>query len=155
MHPLDLPSDLLQALRERVERDQIDVDLTGAPAAVLTTSVHERKRLGRTTRREQRSAVVLCPPWLVWAVADGGDVPAVTACHLSRIELSDYASSPSAALMADHGLIVTVPVVGSPVAPSGSIFIGLGPEADAAVFTAQLAQAVHDAGGITRMPRTS
>lgn len=155
VHPLDVPAALLTALRDRAERDGIDLKLATAAGAIVTTSLHERRRLGRVKCREQRTAVVLCPPWLLWATADGDDPPVALSLHLSSIDLSDYDSSPQAALIADHGLLVSSPRLASDRAPTGTAFIGLGPEPAAESFTVTLARAVADAGGTVRLPLRS
>jgi hypothetical protein len=146
-----LPADLLAAIRARAEAADVGDLVAVATTAVVTTSVQEKRRLGRSKRTEQRCGVIVTPDWLVWAVSDDGDAPVVTLAHLSRIEVVDYASSPLAALVADTGLTVSMPAGGSADTPLGSAFIGLGPEGASAAFTKQLADATRAAGGVVRL----
>lgn len=145
-----LPEDLLGAIRHKAEDTGMGDVVGAAITAIVTTSTRERRRLGRSRVTEQRCAALFTPNWLVWATDDGGGDPVVTGCHLSQVDLAEYASTAMAKLVSDSGLEVTVPVAGSSEAGSGSLFIGLGPEPAAAAFVARLGEATRAAGGVVR-----
>ncbi len=150
MAPSSLPEDLLAAIRQKAESSGMGDVVASASAAILTTSVRERRRLGRSKRTEQRCAVLFTPEWLVWATDDGSGAPVVASCHLSRLDLAEYGDTAMAELVSDNGLEVTMPVAGSAESALGSLFIGLGPESAASAFAARLGEATRAAGGVVR-----
>lgn len=146
-----IPDDLSAAIVAKAAKAGLGDILGDALAAVLTTSVRERRRFGRTKVAEHRCAALVTPQWLVWATDEGDGAPVVVSAHLSTIDLADYATTSMADLVADSGLEVTVPVAGSATSGFGGLFLGLGPEPAAGAFTDALAEATRAAGGVVRL----
>jgi hypothetical protein len=146
------PPALRAAIEAYAEKHELG-DVAGrAVALARTTSVRERRRLGRSTREMQESLALVAPGLLVWAVADGGKEPVVLGYELKRVELDDYASSTLAALVADTGIEVTGPQIGATVLTAS--FLGLGAGGAAERFRAALAEAARGAGGTERLAGT-
>jgi hypothetical protein len=143
------PPALLAAIEAYAEKRGLGDVVGQALALARTTSVRERRRLGRTRREGQESLALVAPGLLVWAVAADGNEPAVLGYELKRVELDDYASSTFAALVADTGIEVTGPQIGATDLTAS--FLGLGTGGAAERFRAALAEASRRAGGTERL----
>jgi hypothetical protein len=109
-----------------------------------TTSTKQKKGLFGRKTEPSLTGFLLAPPWLIWAVGQNNEPPAVLAARLREIQVQDYEQSALYQLMPDSGVNITgLRTVAEDV---GSAFIGLGPEPAAQKFRERLRQALAEAG---------
>ena len=148
---IDLPTDLLEALRAHAESRE----LGPVEAQALVCFQTQSRRIGKAgllmklagaDDKEITQAVIVTPTRLVWAQRGDGDAaPGAHSQLLSRLDVIDYEKSPAAQLLPDHGLeIHGIEAQGGHV---GTLFFGMGEGPDADHARQVLKEAVRAAQG--------
>jgi hypothetical protein len=137
-----LEPQMAAAIRAHIQKHE----LGGIPDATLmcieTTATRQKKGLLRRKTEVILAGVLLTPQWLIWAVGEAGDVPAVLSARLRDIRVQDYERSEMYTLVQDSGLNILGLRTDT---AAGTAFIGLGPEPAAQRFRTALKEAIEKA----------
>jgi hypothetical protein len=121
----------------------LDIDSISAPICIETISTKLKKGLFASKAEVVQAGVLLTTKWLLLAVKNGDGKIGVVDARLREIQAVDYEKSDFYKLIPDSG--VTINGLRTEEAGSGSLFIGLGPEAAAQQFRNELKEAIAKA----------
>jgi hypothetical protein len=125
-------ADAIKAWAEKNERTPL---LAKATAGCETRSSPLKRGLSgllRGSPQPQLCGMLLAPQWLIWATKVGDERPFVVSVRLPEAELTDYAKRPERDIMPDEGLDVFGHIGFS--SERGTVFLGLGDDADGRAF---------------------
>jgi hypothetical protein len=125
-------ADAVKAWAEKNERTPLLAEVTAGCETTSTPLARGLSGLLRGSPKPQLCGMLLAPEWLIWATKVGDDRPYVVGVRLPEAELTDYANRPEYAIMPDEGLDVFGHIGFS--AERGTVFLGLGDDADGRAF---------------------
>ena len=133
--------ELAKAIKEHIERYELEGVIENALICCETTSTKETKKLfGRKTEIEI-GGIILTPKWLIWAGGKENEKAGVLSSRLQDLRVQDYEKTRMYQMIEDTGVNVDGFRTGQGI-DSGSVFIGLGKEPAAAKFREMLKEAL-------------
>lgn len=137
-----LPSSMQAEIRRHIELYNLGDILSDALMCIVSDAEKIKKGLFGSAETNQVGAV-LTPRWLVWVITGTKTPAAVLSALLQDVVVQDYADTPFAQMVPDHGIQVNGKF--TDMTESASAFIGLGANEAGRKFKDLVISAVQEA----------